>query len=215
MATLEIRIDPRQALDGLEVRRDGALLARAAWNDKLPIDPGPHEVSVSRPGRAPWQTTVEVPGTAQSIVVQVPPLDPVAPPIPVPPATASPAPAAPAPDASASAPDPRTRRIAGYAIAGAGIAAVGVGAYLGFSALAKNHDATALCPTPGACTSPTGVSLSDQARGLGDASTVTLLAGAAVAAAGVVLVVLSPSRADAPRVGVAVGPRQISLEGAF
>jgi serine/threonine-protein kinase len=215
MATLEIRVDAREPLDSLEVRRDGALLARAAWNDKLPIDPGPHEISVSSPDRKAWRTTVTIPPKADAIVVQVPLLEPLTPGAPVAPAPVAAVAPAEAPATTSAAADPSTRRIAGYALAGVGAVALGLGAVLGLEALSKNSDATDRCHTAGACTDPTGVSLSDQARGLGNASTITLAAGAALAATGVVLVVLSPRRAEAPRVGLVLGPGHAALEGAF
>lgn len=43
---------------GLSVQRDGAVLPNAALGEPLPLDPGPHEVRASAPGKKPEARTV-------------------------------------------------------------------------------------------------------------------------------------------------------------
>jgi hypothetical protein len=52
-------VEVPNALEGLEVKRDGVAIERAAWGTAIPIDPGPHRVSAIAPGRQRWTVTVQ------------------------------------------------------------------------------------------------------------------------------------------------------------
>jgi hypothetical protein len=61
----------------LEIRRDGAVVGREQWNQPVPVDPGPHVITVFAPGKRPWEATVSVGSVGaegKSTTVDVPPL---------------------------------------------------------------------------------------------------------------------------------------------
>ena len=47
-----------------KVELDGSPLDRAVWGTELPLDPGPHTLTASADGFAPWTKTVDVPTTS-------------------------------------------------------------------------------------------------------------------------------------------------------
>ena len=59
-----VRVPPDADVRGLAVKRDGVELARALWEEAVPVDPGVHAVLASAPGWKDWQTTVEAPALA-------------------------------------------------------------------------------------------------------------------------------------------------------
>jgi len=58
---------------GLMLRRGDATIDPAAWNTKVPLDPGRYTVSASAPGRLPWATTIALAERA-TLEVHVPAL---------------------------------------------------------------------------------------------------------------------------------------------
>ena len=68
------RIVVAKLVDGLEVRRDGAVVGSAQWGTALPIDPGVHRFQASAPGRQTWEMDVTVPAEARQIDVSIPEL---------------------------------------------------------------------------------------------------------------------------------------------
>ncbi|HVT08986.1 MAG TPA: hypothetical protein VHO67_16115 [Polyangia bacterium] len=63
-------------IPGLVVQRDGAALQAPAWSTAVPIDPGPHVVTATAPGRQPFSTTVVVGAVGDHQTVTVPLLAP-------------------------------------------------------------------------------------------------------------------------------------------
>lgn len=59
---------------GLSVVRDGIDVGAAAWRVAVPVDPGPHVIEASAPGRSAWKTTADVPVGPSAITVVVPEL---------------------------------------------------------------------------------------------------------------------------------------------
>jgi hypothetical protein len=77
LSTLTVLVpDAAVGVGGLRVERDGESLAPLAWSTALPVDPGPHIVSASAPGRRPWSTVVQIGAFAERMTVPVPVLDP-------------------------------------------------------------------------------------------------------------------------------------------
>ncbi|HTR53871.1 MAG TPA: hypothetical protein VMJ10_24420 [Kofleriaceae bacterium] len=106
LSTLELRVGKTSRAEGLELRRDDAVIDPAAWNQALPIDGGTYKITARAPGMPVWSTTITVANEKDAKVVEIPSLkatvraepahaEPVkpAPPPPAPPA----APAAKAP----------------------------------------------------------------------------------------------------------------------
>jgi hypothetical protein len=194
------------------VKRDGEGVDRADWGRKMPVDPGAHTLVVSAPGKKPWQTTVRA-LEGGSLEVHVTALQPDA---------GSAAPAGPAP-AAADAPSPgKGQRIAGIAVGAAGIVGVAVGAALGGVAKSKWDSALAGCQggDKTRCSS-TAIEGGSSAAGLATGSTVSFIAGGALVATGLIVLLTAPSRKDPPSTGVrfvpVVGPSTAfgALEGRF
>lgn len=186
------RLAVRVARDepGLVVKRDGATLERATWGEAVAVDPARYTVSADAPGKTAWSITVDVTGPG-TLLVQVPELK----------ATEAPPTEARAPDAIAP-PYWTTRRALGAAIAGAGVVVVGVGGVLALGA--KSQYDTALTET-GAQRHDDSAS----AVGRANVATVVMSAGAALAAAGVIVWL------TAPRAAIGTDGRAIWLRGAF
>lgn len=208
-AALESRIpklvvEVTGAPQGLEVKRDGIAVGTAAWGTPIPVDPGSHRVTATAPGKQPWETTVNV-AEAKTARVAVPRDLPnavgavAAAPIGAPPAagvTATPA----AADTSAQYfPPPvveggSTQRTLGWIITGVGAVGLGVGAGFGLSSLGKRDEARSHCVSD-ACDA-TGVGLRDDAMRNGNIATISTIAGGAILAGGIILVLTAPKGSE-------------------
>lgn len=212
LATLSIEVPASvRATPGLTITRDGVPVREAQWSVPLPLDVGRHEVVVSGRGRKSWRQQVDVTADGVRLAVHVPLLEEMA---------------SVAPRAAASARSDRPwQRPAGIVAMGLGAAGLTVGAVLGGLAIARHEESNdGHCTAQDRC-DPTGLSLRRQAVGLGDASTVALVAGAMVATAGVTLFVTAPS--PAPRderagvkgaqwhAGIALLPGGVTVRGAW
>ena len=243
-AALEPRL-PKLVVDvsappaGLEVKRDGLVVAAAAWGTPVPVDPGMHRISASAPGKAPWETTVTT-REAKVAHVTVPRDLPAAgvvvavAPVPAPgPARLETADAAfttsTASSQGAVEPFPQpivegnggAQRTVGWIVATVGVVGVGVGAGFGLSSLGKRNESRSHCSDAGCDVE--GVSLRDDAIRNGNIATISMIAGGAALAGGLILVLTAPS--DAPpreRAGriravptTAIGGGGLSLQGVF
>lgn len=170
----------------LRVLRDGAEVPPAAFSLPIPVDPGHHVVEAYALGALVFHAEVDVAphGDVQNVTVTpsaVPPLDSAAPAVP----------SSPPPEHQGS--DART--LAGWSFVAAGVVSVGVGTFFGVRALGKKSDSDDGCPA-GRCTTA-AVEDNESAMTLADVSTITIAAGLAIAAAGVVLLVSRPSHSRA------------------
>lgn len=186
-----------------EVVVDGTPWRDASLGSKIPIDPGPHTIEVSAPGRKRWATTIEL-KEGGSVEVLVPPLEsmavepagePVAPPsqlVTAPQLKATPpAPAAP-PGASASSSWSRPTAVA---LGSVGLTTVLIGGFFGLRAREAWSSAKPYCADDG-CRQP-GYGDWQSAKNNARASTVLFTAGAALMAGGVVLWIALPGRTSA------------------
>jgi len=176
--------------DALVIKIDGSTIAPALTREKLPLDPGEHELVASAEGKKPRTVTFTVPPGPAVTNVSVaaleddvaeakgkpPPIDDTPPPPPIDDTAAS----------SGSG-----LKTAGFVTMGVGVVALGVGSYLGLSAKSLDRDAEAQC-TPRGCTSE-GKSLNDDARSRGNLATVVFTIGVVAAAGGLVMVLVAPS----------------------
>jgi hypothetical protein len=164
LSRLIVTLGPNVADDEqVEVRRDGITLGRASLGLPLPLDPGPHLVTVRAPGRQPLRYELMIrPGETRTLLLARGPEEPaqlperqtaeVSPPgIPPGPAPASP-PSVPSlgMQTPASPPAARWTTVAGWGLIGAGAVAAGMAGYFGFQALEARRDAEASCPGPAA-----------------------------------------------------------------
>jgi hypothetical protein len=206
LPTLAIVVPALADLPDLVVKRDGEAVGRASWGTPIPVDPGPHAIEASAPGKKPWQTEAKVDGPGAKTSVEVPPLlEDKAVPAPAPPgagtgATATPAPAPPPPAPSTPG---STQRVLGVLVAGVGVAGIAVGSVFGVLASSQKNDAGSQCS--GAVCNAAGISDLNDARSKATVSTVGFIAGGALLAGGVVLYLVAPHASSTTGLGVAPG----------
>ena len=166
----------------LEIRVDGVVLARDAWGEGIPVDPGEHEIVATRPGFVAfrWRGTI----TNADARVEVPALE-----------------AEPAPD-TPDAPSPWMKP-AGVGLLATGLVATAVGLGLGARAIALDGNASDACPVAARCSSPDALAFADSARDFALASTIVVVSGLAIAVAGVVVFVVAPKATRAASLYVA------------
>jgi hypothetical protein len=196
------------SMAGLEIKRDGKPVGRALWGTAIPVDPGPHVIEATAPGKKPWQTTAKVEGDKANVVVSIPPLEEA-------PAEAAPVQSTVAADV---APAGNGRRTIGLVLGGAGIVGLGVGAAFALNAKAKKDDSLVHCPAgPNLC-DQIGVDKRNEALSAGNVATVAAGAGVALLAAGAILFFTAPS-GEKPRAlvvpSVGSGTAGLSLVGSY
>jgi serine/threonine-protein kinase len=188
LAKLTISVPPEANVAGIEVRRDGLVVAAAELGTPTPLDPGIHTLSASANAREPWSITVDLPAKGDVVTVNVPVLVPVAVAAPLG-ARAAPSPS---PLVAASAPS-STARIFGLSLAGLGVVALGTGAFLGLRAGAvydsSNEDGH--CARTNECDA-IGKERRADAGALATGSTVAFTAGIAALAGGAILYFTAP-----------------------
>ncbi|WP_437989576.1 hypothetical protein [Sorangium sp. So ce145] len=222
LATLAIEVPEEvRSIPGLAITRDGVPVGAGQWATPVPVDSGAHELVARAPGRKPWTRQIEaVDGSAG--VARIPVLERDAGPENENVRNASPE-KVPATEASI---EPTWRRPVSFAAIGLGGAGIVAGAVLGGLALAKNSESD----EPGRCDAqdrcdPRGVQLRNSARTLGTGSTVAWIAGGALAAGGLTLLLTAPSRvAPGERASaqarpwsarVALLPGSVAVQGAW
>lgn len=178
----------------LEIRIDGVVLARDAWGEGIPVDPGAHEVVATRPGFVAfrWGGTID----DGSNRVEIPAL------------AAEPGPVTP------DAPSHWARPL-GLGLLATGLVATAVGLGLGARAISLNGDATDACPVAARCSSPDALALADSARDFALASTILVVSGLAIAATGVVVFVVAPNTTRAASLYIAPSFGGAALGGTF
>lgn len=194
---------------GFTLARDGVGLSAASFGTPLPVDPGPHDLVAEAPGHI--RRTVRFDAKEREVAsVTVAALDPD----PRPPARVIGPVADPTrpPEEEADPHRGSTQRTVGLVLGATGVASLVVGGiFVGLTA-ANTSSADDGCPTPTTC-SEEGFAAVEDARTTALVADITLIAGVALAAAGVVVYVTAPSpeepldgNARAPRRTIAVAP---------
>src|SRR5260221_7367617 len=75
ISKLTVDVPPRAAVEGLVLKRDGKPMIQAEYGIAVPLDPGPHTIEASAPGRKPWSSQLSFDATASAKSVTVPVLD--------------------------------------------------------------------------------------------------------------------------------------------
>ena len=157
-----------QKSPGMKVVINDEVVPDAKLADKIPVDPGELEVTVSAPGRLPFETKIMI-GKKDTKPIEVPEL-------------------------KKSVEVKSSRRTIGIITAASGAAAIIAGQVIGYEANKKYDDAFG----PGKCSRETLTcpaeyqSKTDSARTLGTVGTVVTIIGAAGVGAGVVLWLTAP-----------------------
>jgi hypothetical protein len=187
---------PEAARGSLEITLDAAPIPRDAWGNKVPVDPGAHRIEARAPNKQTWSRDVVVAVTPGQTSVEVPVLADVpderreARPI-APPAGAGNA----APESTSSLPT------IGWITGGVGVAALGVGAFFGARTLSLKSDRDAHCAAGNVCDQE-GVALDSDARSAATISTIGIVSGAVLVAAGVALVLVGNGKSAQTRTSV-------------
>jgi hypothetical protein len=175
LSYITIAVEAGQA-PGFVVTRDSEVLGEAAWGTPVPIDGGTHIVEARAPGRQPFRQQIEVAAREAHVTVDIARLGDMAPvSVPVHSAPVS------------------TARVLGWSALGVGALAVGGGLILGFVAKGKNDSAGEHCSAVDC--DARGVDLTQQASSFAGASTAVVTVGAVFVAGGLLLTLLSPSKA--------------------
>ena len=77
LGRIEVVVPPDNEIEGLQIRRDGALVADAVRGVPVPVDPGAHVISATAPGRRAWSTTIGLSPGKTTVSVIIPFLDEV------------------------------------------------------------------------------------------------------------------------------------------
>jgi hypothetical protein len=193
-----LRLDfPKGKETVAEIVLDSVQLARDKWTVPLPVDPGRHTLVARAADHIPRSLALEVPAEPGTTPVVIDPLE----------VEHGPAPIAAPPPEDQSAPEaPRSRTALYVALVtgGMGIVGLGFGGAFGGLAAMKKSDADPHCPMK-AC-DPTGAQSLSDAKAFATVSTVSLIAGGALAATSIVLFLVSPKGAIRKRTGLFVGP---------
>lgn len=219
---LKVQVARDGQAEGVEVKRDGAVMSPGVWGTAIPLDPGRHRISATAPGKQPWERMIDLdaPGTTQT--VEVPPLldqkpGPATPP-PVGPAPVQggPRPLPPGTTPMLPPPEPAARRAwqrpLGIGLTGLGAVGLGLGTAFGFMAKSTFDDSKSHCNDKNQCDAE-GITIRNDALAKGNLGTGVFVAGAVLAAGGVALWITAPS---APKsVAVTLGPGSLQLQGAF
>jgi hypothetical protein len=213
LARLQVRVKVETAPADLEVTLDGAPLRRVAWGTAVPVNPGAHALIARAAGRVAWTGSAEAaPGTVVAVDVPVLALAPIRPALP---AATTRRPPAERPRDPAS-----TRRTIGWVVGGVGLTALLVGAGSGVVAIVEANKAADDCG-PETCPKGNALQESKDHTSTADAAAIvaniTIPAGAAVTALGVILVLTSPSPKTRPAVRASawLGAGRIELCGVF
>lgn len=182
------------------VALEGRPIGRELWGEAMPVDPGKLRVEASAPGKIAWSQVVEVAGEASTTTVDVGALRDAPPPQRNPRVPDKPTPA---PEGGSP------RKAIGWAVGGVGVGALLVGGWFGIQALSTKSEGDDHCV--GIHCDAVGLERMSTGRDQATASTIFLGAGAALTAAGAVLVLTAPSATPARRAGLALSPTGASL----
>jgi tetratricopeptide (TPR) repeat protein len=193
LPTLALVVPPAARAPGFEIKRNGVLVGEGQWGSGVPVDPGHNTIEASAPGYKSWSTIVRIEATGSAVQIEIPPLEK----LPM--------------DAGATSGGSAQRSV-GYAAIGVGGAGLLVGAIaLGLDA-SKNSALAKQC-SMGHCATSAQSDINVY-HTLGALSSTSLIVGGALAAAGVFLVLVAPSKKPAS-VSPIVGLGYAGLSGKF
>ena len=202
LSKLELAAPAQGLPEGYEMKLDGTPIPAGSVGTALPVDPGTHAVVVDAPGFKSLNLSQEVPAGPASVRLDLPALEPA----PVAPAARA---AAPKADQREQGPKPgHTQRVLAYSLGGLGVLSLAGGGFLAYRAHQLDTQSLDHClvSEPNACNAQ-GASLRGQAQNYGNAATAAVIAGGALVATGVVLLLTAPSgKKSEIRVGGSVAP---------
>ncbi|OQX70172.1 MAG: hypothetical protein B6A08_01470 [Sorangiineae bacterium NIC37A_2] len=198
---ISLQVD-ESAPEGLQIKKDGEIVARAIWGTPLPADARSYRIEASAPGYESFVVEVTV-EDGQTTNVIIPALTASAPP--------------PLEDRPAPAPAPGSAlRTTGWVVAGTGVAGLAAGSILGILAMSKNGASKEHCDPsdPNLCQQP-GIDLRNEALGFGDAATVAFIAGGVLTVGGLVIVLAAPKKTEQVTFTPTLGGGFLTYRGSF
>jgi serine/threonine-protein kinase len=220
--TVNVATDAR--VEGLVVRRGGAVVLPDLYGVASPVDPGAVEIEASAPGYRSYATNARIAARGKE-VVNLPKLEalpasaappPVAATVATAPASSTPASQPPKKD---TPPEKSPNHTVAYIVGGVGIVGLGVGSYFGLRAMKKNKDAEEFCDAKNVCSDQEALDLTDDAKKAATVSNIAFAVGGAALATGIVLFIVAPggNEANALRVSptVAYHGGGLNVAGSF
>lgn len=194
LAYLTVSVAPEARVEGLVVKRGGAVVLPDLYGIAAPVDPGLIEIEASAPGHRRHGSQVKV-GARGKEVVTIPKLEPEpgaeAPP--VAPVVAGASTQTTSEPATSSGTQPQDEpeksgpdHTLAFVIGSVGIVGIGVGSYFGLRAFSKNSDADEFCNEENVCQKE-GMDLSQEAENAALVSNIGFVVGGAALATGLVL----------------------------
>jgi serine/threonine-protein kinase len=194
LAYLTVSVAPDVRVEGLVVKRGGAVVLPDLFGIAAPVDPGLIEIEASAPGHRRHSSQVKV-GARGKEVVTVPKLEPEpgaeAPP--VAPVVAGSSQATSEFSAPPSGTQPKDEppksgpnHTLAFVVGGVGLVGIGVGSYFGLRAFSKNSDAEEYCNEANVCQKQ-GMDLSQEAENAALVSNIGFIFGGAALATSLVL----------------------------
>jgi hypothetical protein len=204
LSRLTIDASAIEAAAGVEVVRNGNTVDRALWGQAMPVDPGDQRVEVRGAGYKSAVLVVTVLANGDQKSVRLPSLEKSNQPVPAAASTPAPQVATPmvtqaaSPEADTRAPS-HGQAIAGYVVGGVGVVGLVVGAVFLADTRSKLSARDAACPSE-VCRSDQAANTYAQkqsdARTSQTISDVSLIAGGAALATGLVLIFTAPKSAS-------------------
>jgi hypothetical protein len=192
ISTLTIRMPfAVEAVPGVEVRRDGVVVARAAWGSAMPLDAGPHRVDVTAPGHSSWSSTVTLAAEGDKASIDIPPLTIVQPKT-----TRKLIATAPHQASDTHVSSGSGQRVVGLVVSGLGLAGIATGGIFGVLAKSKNDDALTNHCGGGSFCDAEGLTLTNEARTSATVSTISFAAGGVALITGTVIFFTAPARSQ-------------------
>jgi hypothetical protein len=177
LSYLVVDVDPEtSSAPNLTITRDGEPLGSATWATAIPVDPGPHAIAATATGREPLRTTIEVGKARDRAVVHIK-LEAAK-------VTTTTVVLPPPPPPEKKSAFPKTA--VGLGVAGVGVAGIATGLVFGLMASSQNSTVDKECPTD-LCSSREGLDANGRAHTFATVSTIAVIAGAVLAAAGVTI----------------------------
>jgi hypothetical protein len=203
LGRIEIVVPKAAEVEGLEVRRDGAILPAAAFGVPVPVDPGPHVISARAPGKRPWTSQIGLSQGKMTVTLTMPILE-SEPSIEVGEARlVSIRPSA----APGGKPDTgKTPRLIGWGLGITGVASLAVGTAMALQTVSTRSDLDSQCRA-GICP-PAAIDDLEKMRAQATASTVFLGIGAAALVGGAIFYFTAPTApaSERPSAGLRVAP---------
>lgn len=182
-----------------------------------PVDPGTHVLKARADKLVSDEKSIKIDeGAKASLVLEMKPAPDDGKSAAATPPAATPPPAAPPPP-----PPSKGMRIGGFVGVGLGVAGLGLGAAftaLGFAKRGEANDAYAKCGPPcvnGSAQAENVKSLDASANGKQTIGLVGFIAGGALAATGITLLIVSAKGESRSTTGLVVGPGSIGVQGSF